>query len=99
MHRVGVESVHEISQHPTPKACLHTVQDYPELAGILQQADIDELEEDPDPVAVASGKITDLLYQCAHGAAQTPPPIYSTLDNNIKGLNADLGSCQRILSK
>ena len=69
------------------------------MAGILGQADITELEEDPDPVAVASGKITDLLYQCAHGPAQTPPPIYSTLDNNIKGLNIDLGSCQRILSK
>lgn len=77
----------------------HLLQEYSELAGILSQADMEELENDPDPVSVASGKITEYLYQCAHGTAQTPPPIYSTLDNNIKGLNADLGACQRILSK
>ena len=65
---------------------------------MLSQADIDELETDPDPVAVVSDKITEYLFKCATGPCATPPPIYSTLDNNIKGLNADLGACQRILS-
>lgn len=77
----------------------NALQDYPELAGMLSQADIDELETDPDPVAVVSARVTDYLFKCATGPCATPPPIYSTLDNNIKGLNADLGACQRILSK
>ena len=65
---------------------------------MLSQADIDELETDPDPVAVVSARVTEYLFKCATGPCATPPPIYSTLDNNIKGLNADLGACQRILS-
>jgi len=75
------------------------MQGYPELAGILSQKDIDELDADIDPVAMVSDKLTAELRHCALGAPQTPAPIYSTLDSNIKALNMDLCACQRILSE
>jgi hypothetical protein len=85
---------------PTPAFFHYTfsLQGYPELAGILSQKDIDELDADIDPVAMVSDKLTAEVRHCALGAPQTPAPIYSTLDSNIKTLNMDLGACQRILS-
>lgn len=75
------------------------LQKYPELAGILSQKEIDDLEGDIDPITMCSDKLSAFVYQSANGPAEVSPAIFSAVDADIKGLNVDYTACSRILGK
>ena len=75
------------------------MQKYPELAGILSQKEIDDLEADIDPVTMCSDKLSALVYQTSVGPSEVSPAIFSGIDSDIKGLNFAVVSCLRILGR
>lgn len=72
------------------------MQDYPELAGIISQAEIDQLQDDMDPVELTQGRLTEMVVQAER--LGVPPPIYSALDGNLKQLLTNLTAAHRIMS-
>lgn len=76
---------------------LPSLQKYPELAGILSQKEIDELEADIDPITMCSDKLSALVHRSAVGKADVSPAIFGGMDGDIKGLNFAIVSCLRIL--
>ena len=72
------------------------MQGFKELAGVLPQASIDELEASIDPASDVAHKLTKHVSEAC--TAKLAAPLFNALDTNIRGMQADLSACARIAS-
>jgi putative membrane protein len=78
------------------KKLLRVEHKYGELGGILSQPQIEELEESIDPATLVAERLTQLTSDAAR--KELHPALFSGLDANIRGLQADLSAMSRIAS-